>query len=152
MDQQIIFFITLVLILAGFGVLGWLIFDLKKRVRILSGGEETKDGNLIPELLRRISRAETKLEEAEPRLALVEEISKISVQKVGFLRFNPFDDTGGDNSFVLTLLDRENNGVLLTSLYLREGMRLYAKRVEGGETKQQLSEEESRVLNKALEK
>ena len=74
----------------------------------------------------------------------------MSVQKVGFLRFNPFQDTGGDNSFALALLDRENNGVILSSFYTREGVRIYAKQIENGASRQALSDEEKKVLEEAL--
>lgn len=133
-------------------VLGWFVFDLRKKVKILFGGGESKEKDFQKDLVRRLTKAEVKLEGLEPRLNLLEEISKTSVQKVGFLRFNPFNDTGGDNSFVAALLDRENNGIIITSLYLREGMRLYAKRVTGGKTAQQLSEEEDKVLKETVQR
>ena len=47
-----------------------------------------------------------------------------AIQKINLLRFNPFDDVGGDQSFVLTLLDKDNSGVLLTSLHHRSFTRL----------------------------
>lgn len=145
------FFVLLGLILLASGLLGWFLLDVRRRVAILFG-DGGKGGDLQKDIIRRLARTEAKLEEIEPRLNLVEEISKVSVQKVGFLRFNPFTDTGGDNSFILAMLDRKNNGVILTSLYTREGMRIYAKRVEEGKTKQQLSEEEHKVLEETIRK
>ena len=145
-EQQFLILLALIITLSGIG--GWFLFGLSQKVKIILGGG--KGDELPKDTIRRIARVEVKLEEIEPRLKLTEDISKISVQKVGFLRFNPFNDTGGDNSFILALLDRKNNGAIVTSLYSREGTRLYAKKVEGGETKQQLSEEEHKVLNEAL--
>lgn len=145
-------FVLLGLLVSGFAVTGWLLFDLKKKVKILFGGGESKGADFQKDLIRRLARAEIKLEEMEPRVQFLEEISKISIQKVGFMRFNPFNDTGGDNSFVMVLLDRENNGVMITSLYMREGMRLYAKRVTGGKTAQQLSEEERGILEETIQR
>lgn len=150
--QENQFFILLGLIAASAGLLGWFIFDLQKKVKIIFGGEAKSGGDLQKDLLRRLTRAEVKLEEIEPRLNLVEEISKISVQKVGFLRFNPFADTGGDNSFVLALLNRENNGVIISSLYMREGIRTYAKKIEAGKSRYPLSEEENKVLDETIKK
>lgn len=148
LDFQNQIFILAGLAIAGFLAAAFFIFDLRKRLKKLYGG--AKAGDLEKNLVSRVARAEAKLEEIEPRLKLVEEISQISVQKVGFLRFNPFQDTGGDNSFVLVMLDRENNGVLINSLYLREGIRLYAKKIEAGKTRQQLSEEEKKVLEETV--
>lgn len=146
------FYLLLGLMIIGFAALSWFVFDLTKKVAVLFGGPEADAGNLQLELVRRLAKAETKLEEFGPRIDLLEKISKISVQKVGFLRFNPFQDTGGDQSFILALLDRENNGVILTSLYAREGMRIYAKNVEKGRSKHPLSEEEKRVLEETIHK
>ena len=83
---------------------------------------------------------------------MLEKISHVSIQKVGFLRFNPFQDTGGDQSFILTLLDRDNNGVLISSLYARGGVRIYAKNIERGKAKHPLSKEEKEVLEETIRK
>lgn len=147
------FFILLGLLAAGFGIGAWFFIDLQKKVKTLFGGEAAEnEKDLLKNLARRVSKNEAKLEELEPRLKLVEEISKISVQKVGFLRFNPFNDTGGDQSFIAVWLDRKNNGLMISSLYMREGVRLYAKKVEDGKTKQQLSEEEKKLLEETINK
>ncbi|QQG45548.1 MAG: DUF4446 family protein [Candidatus Sungiibacteriota bacterium] len=148
-----IFFVIAIFALTGVIVLGWFFYDLRKKVLLLFGGKETKSGTeTLQELVRRVTKTEIKIEELEPRLKLTEEISQISVQKVGFLRFNPFQDTGGDNSFVVVMLDRENNGIVISSLYMREGVRIYAKKVERGKTQQPLSGEEKRVLEEAIKK
>lgn len=62
------------------------------------------------------------------------------------VRFNPFSDTGGDHSFILTLLDDQKNGIILTSLHGRGVTRFYAKSVSGGQADQELSEEEKKAL------
>lgn len=139
-------------LLAGFSAAaGWLLWDLKKKVKILWGEGEAKDGEeFLKNMARRVSLLEQKVSDIKPRLEIAEEISQISVQKVGFLRFNPFRDTGGDQSFIIVLLDRRNNGVLLSSLYTRDGIRLYAKNVEKGKSKHPLSAEEEKVLAQTL--
>jgi hypothetical protein len=72
-------------------------------------------------------------------------------QKIGFLRYNPFSDTGGDQSFCLCVLNQHNTGFLLTSLHSREQTRIYAKSIiEGKSIQAELSKEESEVLQKAL--
>jgi hypothetical protein len=76
---------------------------------------------------------------------------KFSVQKVGIIRFNPFSDVGGDQSFSLALLDGSNNGVVVTSLYSREENRVYGKPIKGGQSEYSLSKEEKEAINKALE-
>lgn len=92
------------------------------------------------------------MEEMDPRVAMLEAIGQLSIQKVGFVRFNPFQDTGGDNSFMLALLDRDNNGILVSSLYMRDGMRMYGKAIERGESRHPLSEEEKKLLEETIQK
>lgn len=137
--------------LIGFGVLVWLVMEMRGRLaRILGGAHSPSD--LVNDLLQRMMHAETKLEAIEPRLFAVEDVARVSVQKVGFLRFNPFQDTGGDNSFIIVLLDAENNGFIVSSLYMREGTRLYAKAVERGNVRQPLTDEEQKVLDETIRK
>lgn len=72
------------------------------------------------------------------------------IQKVGLLRYNPFSDTGGDQSFVLSFLDEENNGVVLSSLHGRDSTRVYAKTVKKGKGEPfALSKEEEEVIKRS---
>jgi len=146
------FFILLGLFFAGFGVLSWYTRDIWLKMRKLFGGKTRPSENIQSELIRRLTELEIDLEEIKPRLAMLEAIAKMSIQKVGFMRFNPFQDTGGDNSFVIAFLDHENNGVLLSSLYTREGVRVYAKEVQMGRTRHLLSGEEKKVLEETVDK
>ncbi len=71
----------------------------------------------------------------------------LHIQKVGLLRFNPFKDTGGDQSFILSLVDANNTGVIISALYSRSGTRWYAKRVLNGKgAEYELSDEEKKAL------
>ena len=73
----------------------------------------------------------------------------LHVQKVGLVRFNPFDELGGEHSFSLALLDGKDTGFVLTGLHTRERTRVYIKPVKKGKSKQSLSDEEKKVLEKA---
>jgi hypothetical protein len=85
------------------------------------------------------------------KVGILQEESLKHIQKVGILRFNPFADTGGDQSFILALLDGFNTGIVITSLHSRGSTRWYAKRVkEGKGVDFQLSEEEERAINNAV--
>ena len=144
------FFILAAAMALGFGVLGWFLFILRRKISRIFG--DTIPGDVQTDILRRVRTLETQNEIASPRMERLEEASRTSVQKVGFNRFNPFQDTGGDNSFTLALLDKEDNGVIISSLYMREGTRLYAKQIERGATKHPLSDEEKRVLEETVNK
>ncbi len=72
------------------------------------------------------------------------------IQKIGIVRYNAFQDTGSDLSFVLALLDERNNGVVLNGIYSREMSNIYAKPVENGKSKYTISEEENLAIEKAI--
>ena len=77
--------------------------------------------------------------------------SKLNVQKIGLVRFNPFKEIGGNQSFSLALLDGNDNGVVITSLYTREGNRLYGKPIKNGTSEHLLMEEEKEAIEQAKE-
>jgi len=68
-----------------------------------------------------------------------------------YKKYNPYNDTGGDQSFSLVLLDGKLNGTILTSLHSRSGTRIYAKVIKKGESELDLSKEEKEVLKKAIQ-
>jgi hypothetical protein len=75
---------------------------------------------------------------------------KLHIQRIGLVRFNPFSDTGGSQSFTLSLLDGHDNGLVMTSLYARTGNRWYIKEVRSGKGKEiVLSKEEQAAVQKA---
>lgn len=133
-------------------IIGFFLFDLRKKWHALFGGGQKSEAALLKEMLERILQLETAQDELQPRVAMLEKISHLAVQKVAFRRFNPFENTGGDQSFTLVLLDRDNNGVIVSSLYAREGVRVYGKEVGGGKAKQLLSDEEQSLLQEAVRK
>lgn len=71
-------------------------------------------------------------------------------QKVGILRYDAFNEMGGNLSFALTLLDVNNNGFILNSMHSREGCYNYIKEIVKGESYIELSEEEAESLERAM--
>ena len=77
--------------------------------------------------------------------------SGLSGLKVGLTRFNPFEDLGGDQSFILCLLDQHNSGVIITSVHNRELTRVYAKPIKNGEGENfTLSKDEKLAILKTI--
>lgn len=68
---------------------------------------------------------------------------------IGIVRFNPFRDTGSNQSFVIALLNDHHNGFIITSLYSRQGTNIYAKPIERGVSEFTLTEEEKIAIKKA---
>lgn len=73
------------------------------------------------------------------------------VQNIGMVRYNAFDDVGSELSFAIALLDNENNGFVINSIYGRSSSNIYAKTIENGTSKYTLSDEEIKAVNKAKE-
>ncbi len=82
--------------------------------------------------------------------AKLDESGKLHIQKVGLVRVNPFNDTGGDQSFILALVNAQDTGVVVSSLHTRTGTRWYAKAVVRGKgIEHELSAEEEKALKEA---
>lgn len=124
---------------------------LRRRLRRLIGDAE---GTGLDELLdRQFRRLDTVSERVEALNRLHHELQALaqqSIQKVGVVRFNPFADTGGDQSFAIALLDANGNGLVLSSLHGRADTRIFAKQVQAGRSKHALSDEEQDAIRKAL--
>lgn len=92
------------------------------------------------------------LEELAYEIKRLEKDGHFHLQKVGLVRFNPFGDTGGDNSFSLSLLDGQLNGIVITGLHARERTRVYVKPIKAGKGKTELSKEEAKAIEAAVQK
>jgi hypothetical protein len=71
-------------------------------------------------------------------------------QKFGLVKYDAFNEMGGQLSFSLAMLDKNNNGFLLNTVHNREGSYTYVKEITDGKSEINLSEEEERALNKAV--
>lgn len=115
--------------------------------KLTKGVNEKNLKNVIENMLKDVSAGKKDIETLKNYCATIEKEGKLHIQKVGLLRFNPFKDTGGDQSFILSLLDGNDTGVIISGLYSRTGTRWYAKRVSNGKgVDYELSEEEQRAL------
>lgn len=102
------------------------------------------------EILKQSSGFDQKLDGNNKKLDDIFNQGLKHIQKVKLIRYNPYQETGGDQSFSLALLDKKNNGVVITSLHNRAGTRVFAKPVkEGREDGFEFSDEERQVIRKA---
>ena len=98
-----------------------------------------------------VERASERLGDIEAMHSTIDERTRRSLQHIGMVRFNPFDDTGSDQSFVIALLDDRRDGVVISSLHGRANTRLFAKPVADGASTHNLSEEEVQAIRIAIE-
>ena len=86
------------------------------------------------------------------RLANCENEAALSIQKIGVVHFDAFDDVHGNLSFALAMLNNNDDGIILTSLYGHNSCNTYVREVKSGETSIKLLNEESQALDKAKNK
>jgi hypothetical protein len=98
---------------------------------------------------RGITRLTTELKELDQSLTQLYKDNRSNIQKVGFVRFNPFGDAGGNISFTLALLNAQDEGVVISSLHGRDGTRVYAKSVQAGRSESKLTDEEIQAIKEA---
>lgn len=105
--------------------------------------------NALQGIQHSLSQHERQLEVSKSELQKQKEHSILHLQNLTMKRFNPFGDTGGDQSFILAILDGNKDGVVITSLHSRENTRFYVKSVKGGVgIDHPLSEEEQKTINR----
>ncbi|MCR4263328.1 MAG: DUF4446 family protein [Candidatus Roizmanbacteria bacterium] len=106
--------------------------------------------SMLDKLISQAKSNQSGFVQLEQRLREQERKSQFQIQKIGLLRYNPFADTGGEQSFVVSLLDQNNSGIILTSLQGRSGTRWYAKLIKKGKGVEfDLSKDEEEALKKA---
>lgn len=107
-------------------------------------------GDILSTLIKKDDIFTAQIEEIKKHLSALFENEKLHYQKIGFLRFNAFERAGGEQSFIIALLNNENTGIVINFLYMREGMRIYAKKMHKGLSEEyELSNEERETIKKA---
>lgn len=113
-----------------------------------SDGKTLKDS--LENLLKEGTLTKQDINTLQKEIEDLKDEMKFHLQKVSLVRFNPFADTGGNQSFVLALLDKKDTGVVINSLHSRSGTRWYAKKViDGKGSEHELSEEEEKAIKQA---
>ena len=134
----------------AFVMLVFWVVRTEKRLKRFFLGKKGKDlENTIEILENKISVLETSRDKLVKDTANIDTRVRKSIRNIQAIRFNPFPDQGGNQSFSLSMLNEEGDGVILSSLYARERTSVFAKPIKGGKPEHELSEEEKEVLQKA---
>ena len=119
---------------------------LKEKYDFFTQGDNVNWDELLTKTLTEVRAAKAEMQALEENQQAMRAQMNGCVPKVKLMRYNAFADTGSDLSYSLSLLDENNNGVVLSSIYGREDNRTYAKPIENGKSTYNLSEEEKKVL------
>lgn len=141
----------LLTIVVWFALLNLYLFKTLNAYRRLTRGQGNLNlAQILESLAKKAELDEKRLNQLSQEISQLEDLNKSNIQKYALIRFNPYEDTGGDQSFVVALLDGKNNGLVVSSLHSRSGTRVYAKKVLAGKaTGYQFSKEEKEVVEKA---
>lgn len=155
MEVAVLIWTVAVTILVVVGIV-W-VLDLQARLgrlrqryeKLFAGEEEAGTAAALHNLDSRLSETTARTERLVARAEQIDAALAHAVQGMGLVRFRAFQDTGGDQSFALALVDGEGNGVVVSALYGRGATRIYAKPVEGWLSSKPLGEEEEQALAQA---
>ncbi|MBI2039399.1 MAG: DUF4446 family protein [Candidatus Niyogibacteria bacterium] len=124
---------------------------LEWRLRKLFRGQNVRSfEGLIREIIGELERSAKKSDDVDRTLEHIETRLRQSAQNFGLVRFNPYSDAGGDQSFALAVLNEHKSGFVISSLFHRDGTRIYAKPIARGESTYPLSAEEHEAIDHAL--
>ena len=146
MDMMIIFGLLILAIL----VLAFFVFRNNQRINSLLQGKDAKSledsFRYLTDEVKRMNENEVLTEKALNNLN-----ARLKKSLSGFktIRFNPFPDQGGNQSFAIAVINEEGDGFILSSLYSREKTSIFAKPIKGGKSEIALTEEETKALAEA---
>jgi len=126
-------------------------YKANKKIDILLEKGKIKDfKDILLSQKERNDGLEKKIEDAFLKIKNLEGVCETTIRKTSVVRFNPFNDMGGNQSFCIAMLDDKNNGFLISSLFVKDGNRVYTKTIKQGKPDYTLSNEELEALNKAI--
>ncbi len=144
---QVTFFV-----LTGIAILMGSVWIVKteKRLRKFFMGKKAQDlEGTITILENDIAKLKKAKDNAEKEITEINEKLRQSVRGLATVRFNPFPDQGGNQSFAIGMLNENGDGVVVSSLYSRERMSVFAKPIKNGKSDYELTGEEKEALKKA---
>jgi hypothetical protein len=124
----------------------------KKNEDFFSGGKSKNLEELLLNQAKTLKILDKDIQELYEISNQINNLAFRGYHKIGMIRFNPFKDVGGDQSFSIAILNGKNNGITISSLYGRDGARFYAKSILAGQSeKHPLTEEEKEAIKKATD-
>lgn len=118
----------------------------KRYEKMMEGMEGTNLESLLLNHIAEVHEALQQVDKLSKECQRLDKLSKHTIQKVGIVRFNAFEDTGSDLSYAVAMLDANRNGVIMSSIFGRSDSRVYAKPVLKGESTYFLTDEEKQAL------
>jgi hypothetical protein len=148
-DLSLVLDVACGLLLVWVIILSVALFQVNRKNKLFFDDDSKNLRELVTRAIneyRAITQRSAKIEESLDQIA---KIINNSYQKLALVRYNPFSDTGSDQTFSLALLDLNNNGFVITSIHGRDLNRVYAKEIVNGKSRHNLSAEEEEAIRRA---
>ena len=113
--------------------------------------KKTEEPANMKELLVQFKKVKEDLKKTSKEVGVLKNNIQTTIQKIGITRFTPFKEIGGNQSFSIALLDKKDDGIIITSIYSKERSRMFAKPIKNGESTYKLSQEEEEAIQKTKE-
>jgi len=123
---------------------------IKKYKKLMRGTDNKNLESMLINHINIVHEVESKLDEINRNYTEICKKLSNCIQKVGIVRYNPFEQMGSDQSFSIALLDEHNDGIVLTGLFTRSNSSLYAKPIHSMESSYPLSDEEKNAIKIAV--
>lgn len=138
------------LILSSISV--FIFFRIYSILKMLKTSDDQRSLNsVLTDLNNHLKESKTSVVDLKKTVESYQRSSLKHLQKSGFVRFNPFSNSGGDQSFALAILNGHNDGFVISSLHSRDQTRTFAKPVKAGiGEKFELSKEEKLAIDAAI--
>ncbi len=150
-ELDIYFILLTAVIVWNLGLSVYLLQSVARYKKLTHGTNNRNLEQIVDKLIDKLEINEANVSQISQSLVGFQKRSSGFLQKIGILRFNPFEESGGDQSFAIALLDGEESGFIISSLHSRSGTRIYAKEIRSGKSMAHtLSKEEKETLDKAL--
>ncbi len=143
-----IVYVLAFIVFVWLGILTGLVLKMKVHYNnLISNTRKHKIDEILDELLMTDKKISQELGEVEKELHEEIKTSALHIQKIGLIRFSPFEKAGGEKSFVISFLNYENSGIVVNFIHTRDGLRVYSKKVRNGKGEEfELSEEEKKAI------
>lgn len=143
-----IIYVIVVIVFIWLGVLTRIILKTKAHYNnLISSTGKHKLDEILDELLMIDKATKQELDMVKKELYEEVKVSALHIQKIGLVRFNPFEKSGGEKSFVITFLNSQNSGIVINFIHTRDGLRIYSKKIAKGKSEEfELSEEEKKAI------
>ena len=112
-------------------------------------GKKARDlEDTLVHLENEVKNLKERRDKIEAELLVINQKLKQSIRGIHTMRFNPFPDQGSNQSFAIGMQNENGDGVVISSLYSRDRMSVFAKPIKKGISEYELTEEEREVVNK----